>query len=296
LIAESDLNDPRLLRSVATGGFGLHAQWSDDLHHALHAVLTGEHTSYYEDFGSLADIATALTEGFVFAGRLSKHRRRVHGRPLGSLPGTQLIGYLQTHDQVGNRARGERISHLVEPTLAKVGAAIALMAPHVPMIFQGEEWAATAPFQYFTDHTSSELAEAVRHGRRAEFAAFGWKPEEVPDPQALETFVRSRLDWSERGRDPHACMLRWYRELIALRRATPDLLDGRLDRVVVETDEAARSLRMQRGCITLFANLGDRPAAVIAPAHAPPVLNSQPVQREGDTFKLPKHTVAIWKS
>lgn len=202
LIAESDLNDPRVVRSVESGGYGLDAQWSDDFHHALHTVLTGERAGYYEDFGSLSQIVKALQETFVYDGCYANHRGRNHGRTAAGLSSHRFLGYLQTHDQVGNRAQGERIAHLTGMGKAKIGAALVLTSPFVPMLFHGEEFAASSPFQYFTDHDEDALAHAVSEGRRREFAAFGWKPEDVPDPQDAETFRRSKLDWAELDEEP----------------------------------------------------------------------------------------------
>jgi maltooligosyltrehalose trehalohydrolase len=236
------------------------------MHHALHAVLTAERNGYYADFGPLSEIVRALREGYVYAGRYSAFRERTHGRALGALPATRLLGYLQTHDQVGNRAHGERIAMLTSPGRARIGAAIALCAPTVPMLFQGEEWAASSPFLYFTDHQNAELAQAVRDGRRAEFAAFGWAPEQIPDPQAESTFRASVLDWNERARESHASMLAFYRALIALRRSTPDLLDGDFTRVEAECDESRGWLRLRRGAVTLLANLGPDPVQLPLPA------------------------------
>jgi maltooligosyltrehalose trehalohydrolase len=194
LIAESDLNDPRITRSPAVGGYGFDAQGNEDFHHALHAVLTGERSGYYADFGTLQDLTTALAQGFVYAGRHSASRGRRHGRPPSGLGGHAFVGCLQNHDQVGNRARGERTSHLLSPGRLRIGAALVLTAPFVPMLFQGEEWGAATPFQYFTDHDDPELARAVREGRRQEFVAFGWDPEPIPDPQTPAPFERSKLD------------------------------------------------------------------------------------------------------
>ena len=256
LIAESDQNDPRIVGEPAVGGYGVHAQWSDDFHHALHATLTGERFGYYGDFGSLADIATALTRGFVYAGEYSAYRRRRHGRPLPACtPAQRLLGYAQDHDQVGNRARGERLAALVSPGLAKVAAALVLTSPFTPLLFMGEEWGASTPWQYFTDHRDPALAEAVRAGRRAEFAAFGWEPSAVPDPQNPATAANSTLDWTEVDRDPHTQMLAWYRELIALRRARPTLRGGRFDEIAVTADEAARLLVVRRGDTIVVANM-----------------------------------------
>ena len=220
VIAESDLNDPQVVTAPEAGGYGMDAQWSDDFHHALVTVLTGDRSGYYSDFGSLADLAKSLRNVFVYDGRFSSYRNRVHGRPVPSLPATRFIGYSQDHDQVGNRAKGERLVHEVSVGRAKIAAALTLTAPFVPMLFQGEEWAASAPFQYFTNH-EEELGKLVSEGRKKEFAAFGWDPAEIPDPQSPETFQNSELNWDERTQPPHAAMLDWYRQLIALRRSTP---------------------------------------------------------------------------
>jgi maltooligosyltrehalose trehalohydrolase len=294
LIAESDLNDPRLVRRREVGGYGLDAQWSDDFHHALHALLTGERDGYYVDFGSLADLAAALTRAFVYDGRPSVHRGRRHGRSARGLSGHRFLGYLQNHDQVGNRAAGERISQLVSPGLAKVGAALVLTAPFVPLLFAGEEWAASSPFQYFSDHDDAALGRAVSEGRRSEFEAFGWDPESVPDPQDPATFERSRLDWSERDLPRHREMLDWYRSLVALRRATPDLRDGRLERVRTRFDETARTLVVQRGSVTLVANLDERPRHVELEAPGPLMLGSEPgIELEGGRLRLPAASCAV---
>jgi maltooligosyltrehalose trehalohydrolase len=255
LIAESDLNDPRLVQRPARGGFGLDAQWSDDLHHAVHAALTGERAGYYADFGRIADVAAALTRGFVYDGRRSEFRGRRHGRPLVDVPGQRLIGYSQDHDQVGNRARGERLAHLAGLDAARVAAALVFMAPHVPMLFQGEEWAATTPFPYFAGFTDPALVQAVRDGRRREFAEAGWT-DDVPDPFAPATFASAVLRWDERTAEPHAGMLAWYRALVALRRHHPELTDGRWDAMDVRHDEAAGWIAVTRGALTLLANLG----------------------------------------
>jgi len=218
LIAESDLNDPRLVRAVARGGYGLDAHWADDFHHAVHRFFTGETSGYYEDFHGLADIARALTQGYVYQGQYSKFRRRRHGRaPLGVAP-AQLVVCAQNHDQIGNRACGERLSMLLDPPRLKAIAALTLLSPFVPLLFQGEEWGASTPFLYFTDHQDPQLARAVSEGRAREFASFRWSGA-VPDPQAETTFERSKLDWSELARAPHAELLEWHRRLIALRAA-----------------------------------------------------------------------------
>ena len=265
LIAESDLNDPRLLWSRERGGYGLQAQWSDDFHHALHAALTGEETGYYADFGRVSDIGRALREAYVYGGRRSEHRHRRHGRSATGLAGHRFLGYIQNHDQVGNRAQGERLHHVAGRALQKVGAALVLTSPFVPMLFQGEEWAASSPFQYFTDHEDPALGDAVREGRRGEFEAFGWDPESVPDPQDPETFRRSRLRWEERDRSEHADMESWYRSLMRLRAERPDLRGGRLEDVETVADDAARTLVVRRGNVVVAANLGGEAAVLSVP-------------------------------
>jgi maltooligosyltrehalose trehalohydrolase len=256
LVAESDLNDPRVIRPREAGGYGIDAQWADDFHHALHTVLTGEGDGYYADFGTLGDLAKALEQAFVYDWRYSSFRRRRHGKSPAGLSGHRFVVCLQNHDQIGNRARGDRMSHLAGVERLKIGAALVLTAPFIPLLFQGEEWGASTPFQYFTDHDDPELARAVSEGRRREFAAFGWRPEDVPDPQALETFERSKLDWDEPPREPHASLLDWHRQLIRLRRELAEFGDGRLDRLRVRFDEAARWLVVDRGSVLVACNLG----------------------------------------
>ena len=258
LIAESDLNDPRIVRSQEIGGYGIHAQWSDDFHHALHTVLTGERDGYYADFGSLADLAKAIERVFVYEGNYSAFRRRRHGRPPKGTLGHSFLGYLQNHDQVGNRAKGERSSHLLSLGRLKIAAALVLSAPFIPMLFQGEEWAASSPFLYFTNHEDAELGRLVTEGRRREFAAFSAHSDDVPDPQALETFERSKLVWNECSRTPHGQMLDWHRRLIRLRHEFAALSDGRLDGVSVTFDEQAKWLVMARGPIAVACNLSQR--------------------------------------
>ncbi|HVL02834.1 MAG TPA: malto-oligosyltrehalose trehalohydrolase [Acidimicrobiales bacterium] len=296
LIAESDLNDPRVVRTPDCGGYGIDAQWSDDFHHALHTVLTGEGEGYYGDFGSLADLATALEEVWVYAGRWSPTRNRTHGRSPTGLAGWRFLGYLQNHDQVGNRAVGDRISDSLSTGRLKVGAALYLTAPFVPMIFQGEEWGASAPFQYFTSHEDRELGWLVRQGRRAEFAAFGWSADQVPDPQDPSTFERSKLDWSEADQGAHAEMLDWYRTLIGLRRSTAGLADGRMDRVAVRYDEQAGWLVVERGELRVVANLGEAEVKVELGAAAGTEILAASHPRivvEGASATLPTDSVVV---
>jgi len=262
LVAESDLNDPRVVRERAAGGYGIDAQWSDDFHHALHAVVTGERTGYYADFGTVGDLAKALRQAFVLDGGYSPFRRRRHGRPPTGLDPTRFLAYLQNHDQVGNRAMGERSSMLVGPGMLKVAAALVLLGPFVPLLFQGEEWAASTPFLYFTDHEDAELGRLVSEGRRREFAAFGWSPEDVPDPQSPKTFQASRLDWDEVGEGAHRDLLDWHRALIRLRRAEPALSSGSFEGLAVRFDEGERWLVLERGPFSVACNFSGEPRRI----------------------------------
>jgi maltooligosyltrehalose trehalohydrolase len=222
LIAESDLGESKVVRPVSEGGWGLAAQWSDDFHHAVHARLTGERQGYYLDFGSTAQVATALRRGYVYEGEASRFRGRPFGTSTGGIAGERFVVCSQNHDQVGNRALGERLTELVDRDRRHLAAALVLLAPRVPLLFMGEEYAEHAPFLYFTSHSDPGLAEAVSRGRRSEFpeiASF----EAVPDPQAESTFAASRLDWRLREKPGHAPTLALYRALLALRRAHPSL-------------------------------------------------------------------------
>lgn len=296
LIAESDLNDPRVIRSIDQGGLGMHAQWSDDFHHALHALLTQERAGYYADFGQLTQLAKALRQGFVYDGCYSAHRRRCHGDSPDGLHGYQFLGYLQTHDQVGNRARGERSSHLLSTAQLKIGAALVLTAPFIPMLFQGEEWGASTPFLYFTNHREPDLAEAVIQGRQSEFSAFGWQPDEVPNPQAISTFSASKLNWLERSNNPHKELLEWHQALIQLRKVERDLNDGNFHHTDVECNENEGWLWMRRGRVNVCCNFSQEPRALTKPAWLTQHLSlaSKPgVNLHGETLRLPAHSVAI---
>jgi maltooligosyltrehalose trehalohydrolase len=231
LIAESDLNDPRLIRAASRGGYGLDAQWADDFHHALHRYFTGETDGYYADFHGLEDIATALRDAYIYQGKYSAFRGRRHGRPPVGVEPQQLVVSAQNHDQIGNRARGERLSMMLDVPRLKAIAALTILAPFVPLLFQGEEWGAQTPFLYFTDH-EPELGKLVAEGRSQEFSAFRWQGA-IPNPQDAATFERSKLNWSELSQPRHAEMLSWYRELIRLRR----------DKVVVPRESSRDSAK-----------------------------------------------------
>jgi len=220
LIAESALNDTRLIRSPDVGGFGLDAQWNDDLHHALHAVLTDERRGYYCDFGRFDHLLKALRDGFVYDGQYSEYRKRRHGTSSRSIPAHRLVVFAQNHDQVGNRMQGDRLSRIIPFEALKMAAGIILLSPHLPLLFMGEEYGEPAPFPYFVSHSGADLIEAVRRGRREEFASFGWDGD-PPDPQAEETFQSARLNPELRlSPGPHRHLWKFHQRLISLRRET----------------------------------------------------------------------------
>jgi maltooligosyltrehalose trehalohydrolase len=295
LIAESDLNDPRVVISREAGGFGIDAQWSDDFHHALFTVLNPKDKSgYYADFGTLAQLAKALEHTFVYDGIYSNHRKRVHGRPVGALSQHLFLGYIQTHDQVGNRAVGDRISHTVGMRRAKIVAALFLLSPFVPMLFQGEEWAASSPFQYFANHGDPELARLVSKGRKSEFAAFGWDPQSIADPEKSSTFEASKLKWEEMADGEHAEMLEWYRALIHLRRNTPCLNDGSAGNTSVTYDEAAKWIRIQRGAISVICNLGvQQHSFSVLQSSIMLLASSNEINMKENAVSLPPDTVVV---
>lgn len=217
VIAESDLNDSRIIRSKPQG-YGLAGQWSDDFHHAIHAFLSGEVQGYYEGFGRLSDLAKAIENGFVYDGVYSSHRKRIFGNSVKDLPAEQLVVATQNHDQVGNRAFGDRLSALINFDQEKLAAVLLLLAPQTPLLFMGQEYSEKSPFQYFIDHTDTDLIEAVRQGRKREFASFGWT--ETPDPKAKETFLNSKLTWTLDKETQHYQLWQLYQELIRLRKAS----------------------------------------------------------------------------
>ncbi|HEY9126788.1 MAG TPA: malto-oligosyltrehalose trehalohydrolase [Acidobacteriaceae bacterium] len=294
LIAESDLNDPRIVTEIEAGGFGIDAQWSDDFHHALFAALALEKQSgYYSDFGSIEQIAKALTQTFVFDGAFSDYRRRAHGRSAAHLSQHRFLGYIQNHDQVGNRAIGERIHIDAGLDRAKIAAALVLTAPFIPMLFQGEEWAASTPFQYFADHEDPELARLVSEGRKREFSAFGWPPEAIPDPEKRETFLNSKLNWNEVEQNEHGEMLAWYRSLIHLRHSEPALNQGQPGHAHVLYDEAGKWLIMTRGEITVVCNLGADSFSYKTTPASSILLSAPDTEITSGEVRIPANGVAI---
>ncbi len=287
LIAETEVNDARFVRGREAGGYGLDAAWSDDWHHTVHSALTGERSGYYQHFGSPSLLGAALRDGWIYEGPRSARRLIADGAQARDVAPHCLVVAVQNHDQVGNRAAGERLAHLVDEGSLKVAAALLLTAPFTPMIFQGEEWASSSPFQYFTDHADPSLGKAVSEGRRREFAAFGWKAEQVPDPQDPATYERSKLDWNELDQPRHKGILKWYRDLIRLR----SRLEGP---VQVEFDQGDRQLVVRRGAIRVMANLGESewrcsmaPGARILMASDPSITPS------GQALSLPRSSVVI---
>jgi len=274
LIAESADNDPLVTTSGSPGGLGFSGQWSDDFHHALHALLTGERAGYYGDFGDLGSLAKAVERGFVFDGQYSGFRDRRHGAPLSVMHPERLVVFAQNHDQIGNRARGDRLSAALDPEHLGLVAATLLLSPQVPLLFMGEEYGELAPFCYFVDHRDEGLLAAVREGRRGEFAAFldaNDGGEELPDPGALATFVDSRPDRGLRFVGWHGELFRLYRTLIALRRAEPIVSDPQAsvevevvarDGLVVLARQARDSARTK---LLVFLHFGDRPLDLCLP-------------------------------
>jgi maltooligosyltrehalose trehalohydrolase len=266
LIAESDLNDPKMIRAPEQGGYGLDAQWSDDFHHSLHALLTGEREGYYQDFGRLDQMEKALQKGYVMAGVYSPYRERIHGSPSDGQPPSKFIVFSQNHDQTGNRVLGDRLSNLISFEAQKLAAAVVLLAPNLPLLFMGEEYGETAPFQYFTDYQDRALGEAVRKGRWEEAIGFGWKGE-VPDPQSEETFRRSKLNLSQRFQESHNRLFAFYQRLIALRKLETDL-GPRGGWASVKRYDQAVCLTIRRGD-TIWIILSFNPKTVSLPLSLP---------------------------
>jgi maltooligosyltrehalose trehalohydrolase len=299
LVAESDLNDPRMVTPRSQHGQGMTAQWDDDIHHAIHTAVSGERQGYYADFGSLATLATTLRHGFFHAATYSSFRQRRHGRPLDTtepsgIPATRLLAYTCTHDQVGNRALGDRPSQNLTYGQLAVKAALVLASPYTVMLFMGEEWGASTPFQFFSSHPEPELARATAEGRKREFAGHGWDADDIPNPQDLQTFQRSKLDWSELDRADHAKLLAVYRALIALRRSESNLRDPWLDNLDVRYDEAGRWIALYRGTLTVACNLGTEPVPV--PFTGEVVLSSEPITAGEQRTELPSQSFVILRT
>jgi maltooligosyltrehalose trehalohydrolase len=296
LIAESDLNDPKIVKPREGGGYGIDAQWSDDFHHALFTLLhTAEDIGYYNDFGSFEKLVKSLTHIFVYDGDYSHYRKRKHGRPVDGLSAHHFVGFIQNHDQVGNRATGDRLEQIIGMDLAKIAAGIVLTAPTVPLLFQGEEYAASTPFLYFADHDDPEMAKAVAEGRKKEFAAFGFDSQEIPNPEARETFEHSKLNWQEVNEGHHKEMLEWYRALIHLRRNSTWLNDGDRGHTRIHSHDENRWMVMDRGGVQILVNLGEEEALVELPDGFNIALSSRDgVVRTKNDVSIPPATLAIF--
>jgi maltooligosyltrehalose trehalohydrolase len=296
LIAESDLNDPRLITPREAGGYGLDGQWSDDFHHAVHVALTGETTGWLADFEPLSALAKVCERGFFHDGTFSSYRGRAHGVAIdtAAMPSWRLVVCAQNHDQVGNRAVGDRNVDSLDDDQLACAALLTLAGPFTPMLFQGEEWAASTPFQFFTSHEEPELAEATARGRIEEFSRLGWDPAVVPDPQDPETFERSRLDWSELGEGRHARILDVYRQLAGLRRSLPQLTDPSFERTRCSADEDTRLFTMHRGDVAVVVNFGTEPVTTKVDEGLALLFETESgVDLAGTALTLPPHAGAL---
>ncbi|CAG7843947.1 Malto-oligosyltrehalose trehalohydrolase [Pseudoclavibacter triregionum] len=305
IIAESDLNDPRIITPREAGGYALDAQWSDDFHHALHVAVTGDRTGYFEDFDGLEAMAKVLREGFFHDGSLSSFRRRLHGRPLN--PSTQawrLVVCNQNHDQVGNRADGSRWTDRLSDGQLRILALMTLTAPFTPMLFMGEEWGTLTPFQFFCDHQDPELARLTSEGRIREFSRMGWDPNVIPDPQDRETFLRSKLRWEELEEQRHRSLFQLYKDLIRLRKSRSALTSPWLDQISVEYDTEAQVFCFWRDDVLVAVNFGTGVAAVDIDVDRPdtPLLEGPElllrtddgVEIDGFRATLPPHSGAVF--
>jgi maltooligosyltrehalose trehalohydrolase len=292
LIAESDLNAPRLVHSASRGGYGLQAQWADDFHHAVHQYFTGEDTGYYADFHGLEHIAAALRDGYVYQGRYSAYRKRRHGRPPRGVAADQIVVFAQNHDQVGNRAQGERLSMLLDTQRLKAIAALVLLSPFVPLLFQGEEWGASTPFLYFTDHQDPQLSRLVAQGRAREFASFRWSGT-VPNPQERHSFERSKLDWTELSQPRHAELLEWYRGLIKLRSEKAGSSGSAKARVKYHA--AARWLRFEHAGVLALFNFADVARQIPLPAGAWELAQRSEPTTEDIPQLIPAHGTLVYR-
>lgn len=299
LIAESDLNDPRIVRSREANGYGMDSQWSDDFHHALITVLykpEGGAFGYYDDFGSLEDLRKALKQAFVYDGQYSGFRKRRHGRHPENLSAHNFVHFDQNHDQVGNRANGERLEHLVGLDTAKVALGLLLTAPYIPMLFMGEEWATSSPFLYFADHEDEEIRKSVAEGRKREFAGAGFEGD-VPNPEDAATYEKSKLNWEEQGEGKHAEMLAWVKSLITLRRSYTCFNDGDMHRLQVFLDEKHRTLVMTREEARVVINLGKEPYSFdLLDGEALKLISRDGIETSGTSLDLPAMTVAVFMS
>ena len=294
-IAESNLNDPRVITPREQSGLGFDSQWSDDFHHSLHTILTGEQDGYYHGYGRLGDLAQVLTTGYLYTGQHSPYYGRKYGAHPRTSDGRKFVVSAQNHDQVGNRMHGERLSALVPWDQLKVIAAAVILSPFIPMLFMGEEYGEKAPFQYFTSHSDSDLIEAVRRGRIEEFDDFDWEGE-PPDPHDEATFQRSKLRWESLRREEHQMILSLYRELLRLRRETPALRTLDLSRVETHADESRRILLVRRDTVLIAFHFGEKAATVdipFAPAKWKAMIDTG-AKIEAGRITLPPNSFALF--
>lgn len=247
LIVECDLNDKRFIDPIGKGGYGMAAQWTDEFHHALRVAAGGKKEGYYADFQGIRSLAESFTNAYVYHGQYSHQRHKYFGTDAADNAGEQFIVFSQNHDQVGNRMLGERSSQLFSADMQRLMAAAVMVSPFLPMVFMGEEWAASSPFQYFVSHSDEQLVKAVREGRKAEFKDFHGEAE-APDPQSEETFRASKLKWGELAKEPHRNMLNYYRSLIKLRRQQPALKRPDRKNLSVKFNEQTQVLVLRRRC------------------------------------------------
>jgi maltooligosyltrehalose trehalohydrolase len=295
MIAESDLNNPRLLYPRDVNGDGLTGQWSDDFHHAVHVNVTGETDGYYRDFASLGSLAKVLSKGYFHDGTYSSFRERHHGRPINTslVHPAALVVCSQNHDQIGNRATGDRLSQSLGYGPLALAAVATLAGPFTPMLFMGEEYGASTPWQFFTSHPEPELGKATAEGRIKEFERMGWDPAVVPDPQALATFTNSKLDWTEAAGGDHARLLGLYRELIALRRSTPELAGLGFDGTEVDYSEEDGWLLLRRGRTQVAMNFSAEPRRVAVRGDSLLLATEDGVRVDAGQLDLPGHSAAI---
>ncbi len=297
LIAESDLNDP-IMVTPRPHGYGIQAQWDDDVHHCLHTLLSGERDGYYGDFGTVSALAKALTRAFFHDGTYSSFRGRNHGKPVdrSSVPGYRFVACLQDHDQVGNRAAGDRLSEIASPDLLKVGATLLLTSPFTPMLWMGEEWAASTRWPFFTSHPEPELGEAVAKGRLEEFSKHGWDLSQVVDPQDPKAFASAKLAWAETTEPAHAEILQTYRLLLRLRREIPELADPRLNLVEADFDDDERWIVVHRGAYRVLANFGAQTRAFKVGAAELIYATNDGARVDDSGAELPAQSAAIVKA
>jgi len=294
LIAESDMNDATMVEPREANGQGLAAQWSDDYHHALHVALTGETSGYYADFASLKALAKVSTLGFFHDGTYSSFRGRKHGQPIDPvMPTWRLVTFSQDHDQIGNRAAGDRLTATLDAGQLAIAAVLTVASPYTPMLFMGEEWGAKTPWQFFTSHPEPELGRLTAEGRIREFAEMGWDPASVPDPQDPRTFENSKLDWDEPQHGEHATLLALYKELIALRRSQPALSDPSFAHLRASYDDELRWFRLERDNLSIVVNFGTETLELPVLAATVILRTDEDASVSETTLTLPSHSAVI---